>query len=126
MTPARVYLRGYFFKLIGRKKAETKKMTRKRVKPLYSGEALTTDEIYERLDEDDQQKHEKKQQKAARAKARKGYIYNAVYYFSIQSVYVYIHMHAGKAKTRQAKQRRRQLKCLLKKVKCKVHNAHGV
>ena len=72
LTPVRVYLQGYFAKLIGDTKANGRKTVRRRVKPLYSGEALTTDEIYERLEDDDRKKTEKAQQKAARAGRRKG------------------------------------------------------
>ena len=72
LTPVRVYLRGYFARLLGKKKAEKKKTARRKVKALYSGEALMADDIYERLEEEDKEKREKEQQKAARAKARKG------------------------------------------------------
>ena len=53
-------------------KANGRKTVRRRVKPLYSGEPLTTDEMYERLEDDDRKKTEKAQQKAARAGRRKG------------------------------------------------------
>jgi len=80
ITPVRVYLRGYFSTLIGRKKTEARKTSRRRVKPLYSGEALTADEIYERLEEEDKEKNEKAQQKAERAKEKEGrYILYSVY-----------------------------------------------
>lgn len=72
LTPVRIYLRGYFARLLGKKKTERKKTARRKVKALYSGEALTADDIYERLEEEDKEKREKEQQKAARAKARKG------------------------------------------------------
>ena len=72
LTPVRVYLRGYFARLLGKKKTERKKTARRKVKALYSGEALTADDIFEKLEEEDKQKLEKEQQKAARAKARKG------------------------------------------------------
>ena len=55
LTPIRVYLRGYFATVIGGTKANGRKL-RKRVKTLYSGEALTTDDIYERLEDDDKKK----------------------------------------------------------------------
>ena len=49
MMPVRIHLRGYFASLIGGKKEVAKKEVakktgRKKVKPLYSGEALTTDD----------------------------------------------------------------------------------
>ena len=72
LTPVHVYLRGYFARLLGKKKTERKKTARRKVKALYSGEVLTADDVYERLEEEDKQKLEKEQQKAARAKARKG------------------------------------------------------
>lgn len=59
MTPVRVYLRGYFARHWREKGTKT---ACRRVKPVYSGEALTTDDIYERLEEDDRQKKEKQQQ----------------------------------------------------------------
>ena len=71
LTPVCVYLRGYFACLLG-KKTERGKTAHRKVKVLYSREALTADDIFERLEEEDKQKLEKEQQKAARAKARKG------------------------------------------------------
>ena len=57
MTPLRIHLRGYFASTIGEKEAA--QMTRrKKVKPLYSREALTTDDISQRL-EDEKQKRNK-------------------------------------------------------------------
>ena len=48
-----------------------KKTGWKKVKPLYSGEALTTDDISQRL-EDEEQKRKEKKQKVGRSKAKKG------------------------------------------------------
>ncbi len=73
MTPVRVYLRGYFARLIGTRGEKTK-TARKRVKPLYSGEALTQDNVFERLEAKEREKTEKEQQKAARARAKGSYI----------------------------------------------------
>ena len=50
------------------------------MKTLYSGEALTTDDMYKRQEEEDKHKLEKEQQKAARARARLG----GVFYSTIQ------------------------------------------
>ena len=72
VTPVRIHLRGYFSSLIGRKKTDGKKVTRKRVKPPYSGEALTADDIYGRLKEEDEQRKDKIEQKAQRPKEREG------------------------------------------------------
>lgn len=55
MTPLRIHLRGYFANLTGGKKeAGAKKTGLKRVKALYSGEALTADDISQRLAEEEQ------------------------------------------------------------------------
>ena len=67
--PVRVYLWEYFAHLLGKKKTERKKTAYRKVKALYSGEVLTADDIFERLEEEDKQKLEKEKQKAARAKA---------------------------------------------------------
>lgn len=71
ITPARLYLREYFSSLIGRKNTQAKKTTRRKVKPLYSGEALTADDIYERIEKEDRQRKEKIKEKEEKAKERK-------------------------------------------------------
>ena len=86
MTPVRIHLRGYFASLIGGKKEVAKKTGRKKVKPLYSGEALTTDDISQRL-EDEEQKRKEKKQKVGRSKAKKGKahvapLYNPMFIFT--------------------------------------------
>lgn len=58
VTPVRVYLRKYFAQLIGSRRVQ-KKTGRRKVKPVYSGEALTSDEIFERLEEEDRLRAEK-------------------------------------------------------------------
>ena len=65
LTPVHVYLQGFFARLLGKKKTEIKKTARRKVKALYSGEALTADSIFERVEEEDKQSLEKEQQKAA-------------------------------------------------------------
>ena len=70
VTPARVYLCDYFTRLIGCKKAHEKKTARRRIKPMYSGEALTENDIFERLEEEDKQKQEKVKQKKEKAKQK--------------------------------------------------------
>ena len=65
MTPLRIHLRGYFASLIGGKK-EVAQTRRKKVKQLYSGEALTTDDISQRLEDEEQKR---KKQKVRRSKA---------------------------------------------------------
>ena len=71
LTPVHVYLWGYFACLLSKNKTERKKTARMKMKALYSGEVLTADDIIERLEKKGKQKLEK-EQKAARAKARKG------------------------------------------------------
>ena len=72
LTPVRVYLRGYFAHLLGKKKTERKKTARRKVKALYSGEALTADDIFERLEEEDKQKLERRLQGQRPEKVRWG------------------------------------------------------
>ena len=49
LTPVRADLRWYFARLLGKKKTERKKTAYRKVKALYSGEALTADDIFEGL-----------------------------------------------------------------------------
>ena len=63
--PVHVYLWGFFARLLGKKKTEIKKTACRKVKALYSGEALTADSIFERVEEEDKQSLEKEKQKAA-------------------------------------------------------------
>ena len=48
-----VYLWGYFAHLLSMKKTERKNTACKKVKGLYSEEALTADDIFERLEEEE-------------------------------------------------------------------------
>ena len=59
LTPVRVYLWGYFAHLLGKKRTERKTACRK-LKALNSGEALTADDIFERLKEDKQKVEKEK------------------------------------------------------------------
>ena len=55
ITPVRVYLRGYFANLIGEKQAE-KKTGRRKVISVCTGEALTSDEMITRLEDEDRER----------------------------------------------------------------------
>ena len=70
LTPATVYvyLHYYFAKLIGRRKAQVKKTSRRKIKPLYSEEALTENEIYERLKEENRQSRKRQSKRHRRRK----------------------------------------------------------
>ena len=71
VTPARLYLCDYYTKLIGLKKEQEKKTERRRIKPMYSGEALTENDIFDRLEDEDQQKQENAGQKEERANKKR-------------------------------------------------------
>ena len=60
-TPIRLQLRGYFARLLAsKKKGNTKSTDKREVKPSFYGEALTTDEVFERLEKEEKEKEEKK------------------------------------------------------------------
>ena len=60
-TPIRLQLRGYFARFLASKRKGNAKATDKRkVKPIFYGEALTTDEVFERLEKEEKEKKEKK------------------------------------------------------------------
>ena len=61
ITPIRLYLKGYFAQLLQRKKSKAVSTEKSRVKPRFYGEALTVDEVYERMAAEE---HEKKGKKA--------------------------------------------------------------
>ena len=67
-TPMRFYLRGYFTKLLQKKREKpvgTK--SKQKVKPRFYGEALTLDEVAERFAAEEAQKSEQKKSKKKRA-----------------------------------------------------------
>jgi hypothetical protein len=63
ITPIRLHLRGYFADLLQKKKECTKQTDRRKLKPRFYGEALTADEIYERMLEEEHQKEKTKKAK---------------------------------------------------------------
>ena len=65
VTPVRLQLTGYFSQLIKKNKENTTKARpdKRKVKPRFYGEALTLDEVYERLREEEREKEEQKKQK---------------------------------------------------------------
>ena len=70
----------YFAHLLSIKKTERKKTACKKVKGLYSEEALTADDIFERLDEEeDKQKLEKKNRRLQGQRTEKIVIMPKIY-----------------------------------------------
>lgn len=63
LTPMRPHLTLHFEKLLQRKNADKKGVTRKRVRAQYYGEALTSDAVIERLHEEDAARKNKKRRK---------------------------------------------------------------
>ena len=76
VTPIQLQLKGYFAKLLTAKKPSAKSTDKRRVKPNFYGEALTTDDVYQRLEKEEKEKEEKKKalmqrkDKRARNKAK--------------------------------------------------------
>ena len=70
VTPVRLQLTGYFSQLIKKNKENTTKARpdKCKVKPRFYGEALTLDEVYERLREEEREKEEQKKQEEAKKK----------------------------------------------------------
>ena len=66
ITPIPLHLRGYFADLLQKKKKYTKQIDRRKVKPRFYGEALTADEVYERMVEEEHQKEKTKKAKTVR------------------------------------------------------------
>ena len=62
LTPMRPHLMQHFEQLLQKRNAQ-KTVKRRRIKPQYYGEALTSDEIYQRLQEDEKEKQQSKQQR---------------------------------------------------------------
>lgn len=64
VTPIRLHLRGYFSQLLQKnRERSTHPADKRKVKPRFYGEALTVDEIYERLVEEARLKEQTKKQK---------------------------------------------------------------
>ena len=58
---------GYFARILAfQKKSDEKSMDKRKVKPSFYGEALTTDKLFERLEKEEKEKEEKKQALAAK------------------------------------------------------------
>ena len=73
VTPIRLYLKGYFTKVLQQnKQAKSRKVDKRRVKPRFYGEALTTDDVYERVLAEEAAKKEEaeKKKKATEEKKR--------------------------------------------------------
>ena len=65
VTPIRLHLRGYFSNLLHKNKPQKSKASDKqKAKPRFYGEALTLDEVYERVSEEQKQKEAKAASKA--------------------------------------------------------------
>lgn len=67
-TPIRTYLTGYFTELLQPKQPAVSGKRQDRIRPVYYGEALTRDEVFERI----QEAEDKKKRAAEEKKGRKG------------------------------------------------------
>lgn len=75
VTPIRLHLRGYFSQLIHKNKqsrCQQDKAGKRRIKPKFYGEALTTDEIYDRIAAEEQNKKTSKDKAKASKKGARG------------------------------------------------------
>ena len=100
-TPIRFQLRGYFAQLLQAKEPGSKSTDKWKVKPKFYGEALTTDDVFQRFEEEETRKEEEKKARALRKEIR------------AQRTTTYDRAHGkGKAKAKlprkQAKQRRKK------------------
>ena len=68
MTPMKLHMVAYFSKHLEGKKQGSK--CKRRVKPTFYGEALTTSEVLERMEEQDREKERKEKEKRDRKKKR--------------------------------------------------------
>ena len=70
-TPIHLQLREYFARILAsKKKSDGKSVDKRKVKPSFYGEALTTDKVFERLEKEVTEKEEKKQALAAKQKKK--------------------------------------------------------
>ena len=69
-TPIRFQLRGYFAQLLQAKKPSSKSTDKRKVKPKFYGEALTTDDVFQRFEEEETRKEEEKKTQALRKEIR--------------------------------------------------------
>ena len=68
MTPMKLHVVAYFSKHLEGKKQGSK--CKRRIKPTFYGEALTTSEVLERMEEQDREKERKEKEKRDRKKKR--------------------------------------------------------
>lgn len=71
MTPVRLHLAVYFTNYFQRAPTKKKCSSNKRIKPQYYGEALTSDEIVERMEREEREKEEKLAEKERSKQERK-------------------------------------------------------
>ena len=71
MTPMQLHVVAYFSKYLQKQNANKLKSSNKRIKPHYYGEALTREEIIERLEDEEREKREKKERKGSRKRKAK-------------------------------------------------------
>ena len=70
VTPIRLRLMGYFSRLLQKNKENKSRPTDKRkVKPRFYGEALTVDDVYQQLAEEEREKEETRKRKAMKARS---------------------------------------------------------
>ena len=66
VTPVHLELRGYFAKVLAAKKKPDTKNDKRKIKPKFYGEALTTDEVFQKLEEAEAEKEQKRKALAQR------------------------------------------------------------
>ena len=72
VTPIRIHLRGYFTKLLQKNKQKrSQRVDQRKVKPHFYGEALTVDEVYERMVAEEEEKKREAESKKRAAEERK-------------------------------------------------------
>ena len=70
VTPIRLHLKGYFTQLLQKNKPVRRPGNKQKQKPKYYGEALTMDDFYERIAEDNRKTEEEKERKVEERKKK--------------------------------------------------------
>ena len=72
VTPIRLHLRGYFTNVLQKnKQTRSRPIDKRKVKPQFYGEALTVDEVFKRMEEDEKEKKATAEEKKKAAEKRK-------------------------------------------------------
>ena len=72
VTPIRMHLKGYFTKVLQKnRQARNPKVDKRKVKPKFYGEALTADDVYERMLQEEEEKKRVAEEKRQAAEEKK-------------------------------------------------------